>query len=273
MDLLSHRWANRLVGNPEDAATLEVTVTGPEIAFDADTTVAVAGAAFALALDAAPVPMHARFRAGRGTRLRFGARVNGARAYLAVGGGIDTASILGSRATHLPSRVGGVEGRPLTTGDVVSVSSRASGVDMAHGTVPLPMPAGGATLRILPGADEARFPADTRSALIASRYTIGAQSNRMGYRLDGRRLEAPKDELISGVTPMGALQVPPSGQPILLMADRATTGGYPLIANVISADLPLAGQLAPGDWIEFALCTHAEAVRALVVQERALLAS
>jgi allophanate hydrolase subunit 2 len=72
---------------------------------------------------------------------------------------------------------------------------------------------------------------------------------------------------------MGALQVPPSGQPILLMADRATTGGYPLIANVISADLPLAGQLAPGDWIEFALCTHAEAVRALVVQERALLAS
>jgi allophanate hydrolase subunit 2 len=93
----------------------------------------------------------------------------------------------------------------------------------------------------------------------------------MAYRLEGPVLaEGPAEELISDVTPIGAVQVPPAGLPILLMADRATTGGYPLIAHVISADLPLAGQLAPGDWIEFAVCTHAEAVRALIAQERAL---
>jgi antagonist of KipI len=271
MDVLSHRWANRLVGNGDDAATLEVTLVGPELEFEADAVVAVAGAAFALTLDETPVSMHTRLRVARGATLRFGHRHNGARAYVAVAGGIASPPVLGSRATHLVSRVGGVSGRALRAGDVLLLGTPSSCVGPVDGRVPLSMPTGGATLRVLPGAHEGRFSAQARATLVGSRYRISSQSNRMAYRLEGPVLaEGPAEELISDVTPIGAVQVPPAGLPILLMADRATTGGYPLIAHVISADLPLAGQLAPGDWIEFAVCTHAEAVRALIAQERAL---
>jgi biotin-dependent carboxylase-like uncharacterized protein len=273
MDVLSHRWANRLVGNPDEAATLEVTLMGPEIELESEATLAVSGAAFSLALDEAPVPMHTRLRAGPGAHLRFGERQDGARAYIAVGGGLDTPVVLGSRATHLVSRVGGLAGRRLQAGDVLTVTARRSPGVRAMGRVPLSMPRGGATLRILAGPDEDRFDTLARATLVGSRYTIGSQSNRMGYRLEGPAIAGePSGELPSDATPMGAIQVPPSGLPILLMADRGTTGGYPLIANVITADLPVAGQLAPGDWVEFALVTHQEAVRALVAQERALAA-
>jgi antagonist of KipI len=272
MDVLSHRWANRLVGNPDDAATLEITLAGPEIEFDDDAMVAVAGAAFALTVDGTPVSMHTCLHVPRGAKLRFGRRHTGARAYIAAAGGVASPLVLGSRATHLVSAVGGVSGRALRAGDVLPLAGASSSGTRVHGQVPLSMPTGGATLRVLPGAHEGRFSARARATFLGARYTIGAQSNRMAYRLEGPALaEEPVGELISDVTPMGGIQVPLAGLPILLMADRATTGGYPLIAHVISADLPLAGQLAPGDWIEFAVCTHAEAVRALIAQERALI--
>jgi allophanate hydrolase subunit 2 len=136
------------------------------------------------------------------------------------------------------------------------------------------MPEGGATLRVLPGPHGSRFGTSAEATLVTSRYTISAQSNRMAYRLEGPPLaREPVGELLSDFTPMGAIQVPPSGVPILLMADRGTTGGYPLIACVISADLSRAGQLAPGDWVEFTIASHRDAMRALIAQERALLAS
>jgi antagonist of KipI len=133
---------------------------------------------------------------------------------------------------------------------------------------------GGARLRVLLGPQDEFFAPAALETLQRTRFTITAQSDRMGYRLAGReRIErASQQEMISDATFVGAIQVPPSGDPILLMADRQTTGGYPQIATVITADLPLAGQLAPGDWVEFQLCTRAEAIAALAAQEAKLLA-
>jgi antagonist of KipI len=133
------------------------------------------------------------------------------------------------------------------------------------------MPNGGASVRVVRGPHHSMFTADALETLFTARFIVTGQSNRMGYRLDGPPLRHVRSaDILSDATPIGSLQVPASGQPILLMADRQTTGGYPKIGTVITADLPLAGQLAPGDWIEFAECTRDEAVEALRRQEAAL---
>jgi allophanate hydrolase subunit 2 len=132
----------------------------------------------------------------------------------------------------------------------------------------------GAVLRVLPGPQLECFEDGALDVLQRTRFTVSSQSNRMGYRLHGGANipRVPDLEMISDATVAGAVQVPASGEPILLLADRQTTGGYPQLAAVITADLPLAGQLAPGDWVEFRVCTRAEAIAALVAQEGKLLA-
>ena len=133
------------------------------------------------------------------------------------------------------------------------------------------MPRGGARVRAIPGPHDAMFTAAALDTFFSKRYTISSMSNRTGYRLDGPPLShTGAADILSDATPFGSVQVPRSGQPILLMADRQTTGGYPKIATVITADLPVAGQLAPGDWIEFVQCTRPAAVEALRLQERRL---
>ena len=261
MDPYSHRLANRLVGNADGAATLEVSVVGPEVRFEEDVTFVVAGASFPLDLDGAAIPIHVACCAGAGSRLRFGRSTRGARAYLAVAGGIDVPAVLGSRATSLVSRLGPFGGRPLKAGDRLPVGvTRGRPLDRA---VPLPLPGGGATVRVLWGPQDDAFTAASRDAFVSSRFAITPQSNRMGFRLAGPTLaHETSADLLSEATPLGSIQVPASGQPILLMADRQTTGGYPKIATVIAADVPLAGQLDAGDWIGFAPCTLDEARRA-----------
>jgi len=134
--------------------------------------------------------------------------------------------------------------------------------------IPLELPDGGSTLRVVPAVHRDRFTDEAWWRLTHGRFIVSSQSNRMGYRLDGPLLaHAGAADILSEAMPMGAIQVPASGQPILLMAERATTGGYATIANVITADLPLAGQLAPGDWIAFEPCTRAEALVTLREQE------
>jgi biotin-dependent carboxylase-like uncharacterized protein len=274
MDEYSHVLANRLVGNPPSAAALEVTLIGPELLANTEVTCAVAGATFALTRGTVPVPMHAVFTLSQGETLRFGERAAGARASLAVRGGFDLAPIFGSRATSLISRMGPFGGRALKAGDVLPIGSTASLARPSSGvedTVALPLPRGGARLRVMVGPQEQSFTARAHETFFSARYIITPASNRMGYRLDGPRLDhAGSADILSDATPLGSLQVPASGQPILLMADRQTTGGYPKIGVVISADLPLAGQLAPGDWVEFAGCTRAAAVDALRLRHRAL---
>ena len=269
MDAYSHRLANRLVGNPDAAAALEITLLGPELEADADVVCAVTGGGFALAVDGQGVEMDRPFTVPAGGRLRFGARVSGTRATLAVRGGFELPLIFGSRATSVVCRMGPVEGRALVAGDRLPVGGTATGAQ-PPGT-PLALPVGGARLRVVMGPHDAAFTDAAIDALLHARFVVTPHSNRMGYRLEGPALaHRGPAEILSDATPVGSLQVPASGQPIMLMADRQTTGGYPKIATVITADLPLAGQLAPGDWIEFAACTRDAAIDALRALEARL---
>ena len=269
MDWYSHRLANRLVGNSDDAAALEITLVGPELTTTRDVLCAVTGASFDITVDGAQVPGNAAFVLRRAATLKFRKRNRGARAALAVRGGFAQQPLLGSRATSLISRMGPFGGRALVAGDVLSIGTD----DGAAGPIgrPLPLPEGGARLHVITGPHQSRFTEDAIHAFQTTRFTVTPESNRMGYRLVGALLaRADEAEMLSDATPIGSIQVPPSGLPILLMADRQTTGGYPKIATVITADLPLAGQLAPGDWIEFVPCARDAAVDALRRREAAL---
>jgi KipI family sensor histidine kinase inhibitor len=278
LDVEALRVANALVGNERSAAALEVTLLGPELRLEQPTRVAIAGADLSATLDGIRLVPPCVIGARAGSVLRFGERRAGARAYVAFDGGIDAAVTMGSRATHLGTAMGGRPGRPLAAGEWLPlgrandtpppVAAGRIGARAAGGVV------SGAILRVLPGPQLDFFEDRALDVLQRTRFTVSSQSNRMGYRLHGEANipRVPDREMISDATFAGAVQVPASGEPILLLADRQTTGGYPQIATVISADLPLAGQLAPGDWVEFRVCTRAEAIAALVAQEGKLLA-
>src|SRR5688572_1039398 len=269
MDPYSHRLANQLLGNDPAAAAIEITVLGPELIADGDFTCAVTGADISLTVNGKPAPMNEAFRVRSGARLRWGTRLSGTRVTFAVAGGFALPPTLGSRATHLASRMGPFGGRALRAGDVLPVGdARGSRVIAGH---PLEIPTGGAHLRVLPAVHRERFTDDAWGLLVHARFTVSPQSNRMGYRLDGPLLgHVGAADILSEAMPNGAIQVPSSGQPILLLADRATTGGYATIANVITADLPIAGQLAPGDWIQFDPVNREDAIAALRRREAAL---
>lgn len=271
MDLFSHRLANQLVGNDRSAATLEVTLMGPEILCDAETTLAIAGAEFDVTCDGASLNIGESYAVRRGQRLRFGRRLRGARAYLAVAGGVLTPPVLGSRATHLVSHMGGLAGRALRADDRLEVTTSVALLPRRKGRG-LTLPGGRARLRIMPGPQTDWFTTSTQRQLVDAPFRVSPRSNRMGYRLQGPPLtRAREGELISEPLGMGAIQVPAAGEPILLMADRQTAGGYPKIGYVISADLPIAGQLAPGDDLQFEWCTRQDAIAALIARERHLL--
>ena len=275
MDPRAHRLANTLVENPADAATLEVTLVGPGLEFEDARIVAVTGAAFEIMLNGQPVPMNGAFSVDAGAVLSFGARLRGARAYIGVSGGIAVPPVFGSRATHLPSRMGGLDGRSLRAGDVLPVGTTNRSL-FATRVVDIglsALPDGNATVRVLPGPQQDRFAADALDVLQSGPYIVDTQSDRMGFRLHGPRLEhAGNAEMLSDATAVGGLQVPARGEPILLMADRQTTGGYPIVATVISADIGVAGQLAPGDGVSFVVASFGEAMAALIAQERTLMA-
>jgi antagonist of KipI len=274
MDPFAHRSANALAGNPRVAATLEVTLVGPAVRFCDARTFAVTGAAFELFLDDEPVPCDRPVKARPGAVLRFGARGSGARAYLAVAGGIAVPPVLGSRATHLATAMGGLNGRVLRRGDhlplgVVQGAPPANHVMVRTPRQQDPSP----VIRVLPGPQAERFASDTLAVLTSAPYDVTVNSNRMAFRLKGPALQhLSSADIISDATPVGALQVPASGQPLLLMADRQTTGGYAKLATVITADIGIAGQAAPGDVLIFRVCDRAEALTALMARERPLLA-
>ena len=293
MDPVAYGLANALVGNLADAAALEVTWIGPELRVEQETLVAVAGGDLGATLDQTAVPPHTPVRCASGSVLRFGGRRSGARAYVAFDGGVAVLPVFGSRATHVASGLGGVEGRAVRAGDRIPLGQASggvmtqsrSGLDPRHESPPaqpptshMPPPrpaiegerAGGARLRVLPGPQAEYFGPSAMESLRRTRFAISSRSDRMGYRLTGG---APLPcaiggDMVSEATFVGAVQVPPSGDPILLMADRPTTGGYPQLAIVITADLPRAGQLGPGDWVEFDVCSRADALAALVAQDR-----
>jgi antagonist of KipI len=271
MDRRSFTIANRLVGNRDQDAALEITLKGPEFLFEHDSVIAVTGADLTPSANDIGIPLWTSVLVEAGSRLTFGARRGGARGYVAIAGGIDVPLVLGSRSTHISSQTGGVKGRALAQGDVL-----IGGTPCPHtrATIGRSLPerlrpaySTLTTLRILPGPQRASFSEHALDVLTTNPYRLSSQSDRMGYRLEGPKLtHTESGQWISDGTAMGDLQVPPDEQPILLMADRQTTGGYPKIAVVISAHLHLAAQLMPGETVEFSTTTLPEAQVALRAQ-------
>ena len=245
------RRANRAVGNPPGAAALECTVAGPALAFLAPVRFAVAGADLGAVLERAdlgawPVPSGSAVLARPGNVLRFAGRRSGCRAYVALAGGIDVPAVLGSRSTDLPSAFGGVLGRALATGDRLGVARAAGGPETARRRAARSPRA--RRVRVVLGPQADHFDAETIARFLASSWRVGATSDRVGCRLEGEPLRhlGPAEILSDGMVP-GSIQVPPDGQPIVMAADGPTTGGYPKIATVLTADLPLLAQLVPGE--------------------------
>lgn len=264
MDTLALRMANLLVGNPEAAAVLEMTLLGPTIHFEQDAVVALCGGEFRAMLDDAPLSTWRPVGIRKGSTLTCGSSTTCCRGYLAIGGGIDVPLVLGSRSTYLHGKYGGHAGRALRVDDLLSIGNPTPAVSPTScswrvGSV-APSYENQPTLRVILGSEFDWLAPQSQEQLFHSEFIVTPQSDRMGYRLSGPRLEltTPRELISTAVCP-GVIQVPADGQPILLMADCATTGGYPKAACVASVDLPLAAQLRPGDRFRLAAIELAEA--------------
>ena len=288
MDSLALRLANILAGNASDAAGLELTLTGPVLQFDTDALIAITGAALSPTISGETIPAGRAVLVRAGNDLAFGACTSGCRGYLAVAGGFDVPVILGSRATNLGAHFGGVHGRALCTGDELPVGAPSDDAErlvrrLAAASRPWVADHAGFSrelvsrhgpdgfVRLLPGAQSDHLSVPSGRALFESSFRVSTKSDRMGYRLEGPPLTlAPVVEMTSEAVTWGTMQLPPDGQPIILLADRQTTGGYPVIGHVATVDLPILAQRKPGDAIRFVSTTLASAQRALVDRERAI---
>ncbi|HML18320.1 MAG TPA: biotin-dependent carboxyltransferase family protein [Bryobacteraceae bacterium] len=264
-DSLALRIGNLIVGNRESAAALEMTLMGGTFAFPDGAVVALAGSDFS-----APVPMWAALPIEPGGILKLGPTRTGARCYLCVAGGIEVPLFLGSASTHVLTGLGGFGGRALRKGDVLNIG-RSKGVPrvIAPGLIEPFAPR--KILRTTVAPQTAWFSRQSIDRLYGGAYRVTEESNRMGLRLEGAALETPHSgQMTSEGVSLGAIQVPAGGQPIILFVEQQTTGGYPTIANVISADLARVGQLRPRDEVRFEL-VDAETARALILEQDRLL--
>lgn len=272
MDRFAHRAANLLTGNDENAATLECTLSGPQLVALRPCLVAITGADFDPRVNGRPAPMWTGVFLGEGDELSFAGRRWGARVYIAVAGGIGGDRWLGSLSTNLLAARGGMHGRLLAAGDVIAVSSVPTGPAISGRLLSLDHRPAYAdhTLHAIAGPHVRRLDSEGRKAFFGSAFGVSRDADRMGYRLEGPVLEVSGDELLSFGLVAGAVQVPRSGQPILLMADHQTAGGYPVVATVASAAMPVAAQLLPGDDLWFAEVTIEAALRMRAAQRAAL---
>ena len=273
-DAISLRMGNRLVGNAEGAAGLEMTLLGGTFVFPEGAILALTGSDFGATLDGKPIELWTSFEAKPRQALRLGPTRLGARCYLCVRGGIEVKLFLGSASTHILSGLGGHEGRALRKGDVLKIGE-ANG-SYRKRTVAAKMLEGLSlrkVLRVTPGPQSDWFPESAQQTFYASKYRVAEESNRMGLRLEGAPIPAPPGgEMISEGVALGGIQVPEGGQPIVLFVEQQTTGGYPKIANVISADFHSLGQLRPRDEVRFERVGW-ETARTLLREQEKLLAS
>lgn len=264
--------ANLLVGNPASAATLEIALSGPTLRFERAARIALCGAPFDADIDGEPLPGWRCVDLPAGSVLRIGGCREGARAWLAVAGGIRVPEVLGSTSTDLRGGFGGVGGRALRAGDRLETAASAESVERlriapwwidARALDPDPS----APIRVLPSSDAT----DPGDALFASQWSVSPASDRQGLRLAGDAI-ALRDarEYISEPISPGTVQLPPGGQPIVLLADAQTHGGYPRIAHAIRADRGRLAQMRAGDRLRFAPCTHEQALAAARERTRML---
>jgi antagonist of KipI len=288
MDPFARRVANLLVGNDEDEAVLEMTMAGPTLLFERDALIAICGGSFSPKVNGFPVGQWRPIFVQRGSKLSFGVPNWGCRAYLAVAGGFCVPQVLGSKSTYLRAGIGGLEGRALQKGDVLklgreTVQGKNRRLRLAHlikgkgfaqerwrvGSDLLPAYAENPEILVLRGGQFAWFSEESRRRFFMDEYVVTSRSDRMGYRLSGPQLTLKEPrELISEAVTVGTVQVPAGGEPIILMADCQTTGGYPKIAQIITADLPKLAQLKPGAKIRFREISIAEAQKLYREQEK-----
>ena len=265
LDLVSHRLANRIVGNDDSAPTLEILFQGPTLDVMAKSArIAVAGGAEIELMGDRPSTVGSWRSAllRRGQRFRVSRLGEAACCYLAVEGGFEVERCLGSASTYARGGFGGLDGRALQAGDLVPLARGQASERAELGLAEPPPPGREQPIRIVLGPQQDHFTQAALERLISEEFTVSKHSDRMGMRLDGPLL-AHRDgyNIVSDGIVTGAIQVPGSGQPILLLADRQTTGGYPKIATVISADIPVVGRRKPGDRVRFTAVDVAEAER------------
>ncbi|MBC3540893.1 biotin-dependent carboxyltransferase family protein [Rufibacter sediminis] len=288
MDAYALRLANLLVNNPQNTAALEITLAGPCLLFQEDCLIALAGADLSPSLNGISVPIHRVIYVQKGALLAFGAPALGCRAYLSVAGGFDVPLVMGSAATYARAGLGGWQGRALQKGDVLpmkslvseqvsawsgkskpeelfSVASWGIAADLLSAYTDAP------TVRVLPGPEYDLFSENAQETFWQGEFKIATASDRMGFRLEGPPLELKEPvELLSSAVTFGTVQVTPNGNPIILLAEHQTTGGYPRIGQVISADLPVLAQVRPGQCVRFREVSLAEAHALYYQQERTL---
>jgi biotin-dependent carboxylase-like uncharacterized protein len=278
-DALALRAGNRLIGNAEGAAGLEMTLLGGAFLFPDGAVLALTGSDFGATLDGATVERWTSVGVKPGQTLKLGPTKSGARCTLCVRGGIAVKPFLGSASTHLLSGLGGHEGRALRKGDVLEIGPSPSKFrkrKMAAQSLERLAPR--KVLRVTDGPQNEWFSDVARREFLGNTYRVAEKSNRMGIRLQGATIargpgdETAGGEMISEGVSLGAIQVPESGMPIILFVEQQTTGGYPKIANVISADFHSLGQLRPRDEVRFARVSL-EMARALLMEQEKLLAS
>lgn len=262
MDTRAASIANILVGNDTNEAVIEITMMGPTMKFTEDEIIAVTGGDLGAKLDGTPIPRYEAVSVKEGQTLSFMGLYSGSRAYIAFAGGLDIPIVMGSRSTNLKSKVGGYEGRKLGTGDSIGFRAPAAWLpNMSERRYKLPSFASKErTLRVVMGPQDDCFTEKGIETFLTGTYTISNEYDRMGCRMEGDVIEHKNggDIITDGIS-FGAVQVPSHGNPIVMMADHQTTGGYTKIANVISVDLPVLAQCMPGMKIHFEKVTVDEA--------------
>ena len=275
MDSFAIRAANLLVGNKETAAALEITMMGPSLRILSDTVIALGGANLSASLDGKPLALWKSVYVRKDQLLSFGKPVDGMRAYVAVAGGIEVQELLGSKSTYLKAEMGGMAGRYLHKEDILHAGYVADSLKQLAGRAVSPeiLPDYLSTepIRVIPGPDEASFTSEGMETFFTGEYEFTRDVDRMGYRLSGPAIEHKKKaDILSDAVTMGTIQVPSSGQPIILMADRQTSGGYSRIGTVISVDLPRLAQQKPGGSIRFCSVSIKEAQQLFIEREKTL---
>jgi biotin-dependent carboxylase-like uncharacterized protein len=256
--------ANRLVGNPDGAAGLECTVVGPRFLAEAPCAIAVTGAALPLMVNGQDAPMWTTLPLVPGDVVKVGPARAGVRGYIAFSGGIDVPEVLGARATYLRGRLGGLAGRALRRDDELALVAAPAPVIRRLPSSAWPHLDTEPEIRVVLGPQKDRFTAEGLAALLDGPYEMLAQSDRMGARLRGPRITHTRGhDIISDGIALGSIQVPGDGQPIVLLVDRQSTGGYTKVATVCSFDIGRLGQLKPGQRLRFRAIPLVEAHRAL----------
>jgi biotin-dependent carboxylase-like uncharacterized protein len=263
LDTFAYAAANELVGNPEGAAALEITFMGPRLEVLADALVAVTGAELPLFVNDQPQALWTSFRVRRGDVINLRTTVNGVRAYVAVAGGLVVPKIMGSYSTYTAGKIGGLDGRPLAKGDILQGGAPGSPDRIA--SLPEDSRPGFSseiTLRALLGPQDDYFDSAI-DVLFSSEFTVTSKADRMGYRLEGPKIELKEGvprSIISEPSLSGGVQIPGDGQPIILLVEQ-TASGYAKIATIVTADLDIVAQARPGDKVRFARVDLAEANR------------